>query len=173
LINCAEPRRRILFIEGDLMHKPPPPGWPQMAPGLVYRRPAEAIDWLCDAFGFELRLKVEGEPGQIVHSELTYGQAMIFVNGDARGSGDDGKNFKAGFTSPLDLDGRIHQTLCMFVDDADAHCAHARRRGATIISEPSTHDYGDDYWSDRSYGANDCEGHQWWFMQRLRAEKPR
>jgi uncharacterized glyoxalase superfamily protein PhnB len=140
---------------------------------LFYRRPAEAIDWLCDAFGFEVRLKVEGEPGQIIHSELMYGQAMIMVGGDgSTGAGTD-QPFKALYTSPLDLGGRITGSLCMFVDDADAHCAHARTRGATIISEPSTHDYGDDYWSDRSYGANDCEGHQWWFMQRLRAEKPK
>ena len=31
-----------------------------------------------------------------------------------------------------------------------------------------TTDYGDDYWSDRSYRAMDPEGHQWWFMQRMR-----
>jgi uncharacterized glyoxalase superfamily protein PhnB len=146
-----------------------------MAACLFYRRPAEAIEWLCDAFGFEVRLKVEGEPGQIVHSELVYGGAMIMVGGDAKaGAADDAdKPFKTRYASPLDLDGRINQSLCMFVDDADAHCAHARQRGATILSEPATHDYGDDYWSDRTYGANDCEGHQWWFMQRLRAEKPR
>jgi uncharacterized glyoxalase superfamily protein PhnB len=154
------------------MRQPPPPGWPQIAPCMFYRRPAEAIEWLCDAFGFEVRLKVEGEPGEIVHSELTYGQGMIMVSGGARSVPAD-QPFKAHYASPLDLDGRITQSLCMFVDDADAHCAHARSRGATIISEPSTHDYGDDYWSDRTYGANDCEGHQWWFMQRLRAEKPR
>ena len=154
------------------MHRPPPPGWPQMAACLFYRRPAAAIDWLCDAFGFEVRLKVEGEPGEIVHSELMYGQAMIMVGGDAASAKDD-KPFRRRFASPLDLGDRINQAQCMFVDDVDAHCAHARASGATIISEPETHDYGDDYWSDRSYGANDCEGHQWWFMQRLREEKPR
>jgi uncharacterized glyoxalase superfamily protein PhnB len=98
---------------------------------------------------------------------------MIMVGGDASAPDAEGKPVKRRYASPLDLGDRINQALCMFVDDADAHCAHARARGATIISEPSTHDYGDDYWSDRSYGANDCEGHQWWFMQRLRAEKPR
>jgi uncharacterized glyoxalase superfamily protein PhnB len=155
------------------MHLPPPAGWPQLASCLFYRRPAEAIDWLCDAFGFEVRLKVEGEPGEIVHSELVYGQAMIMVSGDGATSLKDDKPFKARHASPLDLGGRINQALCLFVDDADAHCAHARSRGAEIFSAPATHDYGDDYWSDRTYGANDCEGHQWWFMQRLRAEKPR
>jgi uncharacterized glyoxalase superfamily protein PhnB len=157
------------------MHKPPPAGWPQMALCMFYRRPAAAIDWLCEAFGFEVRLKVEGEPGQIVHSELVYGGAMIMVGGDANAGADTDaeKPFKARYASPLDLGGKINQALCMFVDDADAHCAHARQRGATILSEPATHDYGDDYWSDRSYGALDCEGHQWWFMQRVRDEKPK
>ena len=40
--------------------------------------------------------------------------------------------------------------------------------GARIIDEPSVHDYGEDYWTDRSYGAVDPEGHMWWFTQRLR-----
>ena len=157
------------------MHKPPPKGWPQLSVGLHYRDPAAAIDWLCEAFGFEVRLKVEGEPGRIVHSELTYGEALVMVGGDAAYAGEPepGREFKAGDASPLDLGGRLHQSLCLFVDDADAHCEHARAHGARICSEPATHDYGDDYWTDRSYGAYDCEGHLWWFMTRLRDEKPK
>jgi uncharacterized glyoxalase superfamily protein PhnB len=153
-----------------MAHQPPPPGWPQIAASLFYRDPARAIDWLADAFGFEVRLKVEGEPGQIVHSELVYGQGMIMVSG-AHAAGDvveAGREWKAGHASPLDLGGRVNQSLCMFVDDAEAHCANARAHGAEIFSEPAVHDYGDDYWSDRSYGARDLEGHPWWFMQRLR-----
>ena len=153
------------------MRRAPPPGWPQMAACLFYRRPAEAIDWLCAAFGFEVRLKVEGEGGQIVHSELTYGQAMIMVSGtDAAAA--PGLEFKAAHASPLDLDGRLNQSLCLFVDDVDAHCAQARGQGARVYAEPAVHDYGDDYWADRCYGASDCEGHQWWFMQRVREEDP-
>jgi uncharacterized glyoxalase superfamily protein PhnB len=48
------------------------------------------------------------------------------------------------------------------------HCAHARVHGAQIFEEPATHGYGADYWSDRSYGAVDPEGHLWWVTQRLR-----
>jgi uncharacterized glyoxalase superfamily protein PhnB len=55
-----------------------------------------------------------------------------------------------------------------YVDDADAHCAHARARGARILEEPASHDYGDDYWADRAYGALDPEGHTWWVTQRVR-----
>ena len=152
------------------MHKPPPAGWPQMSASLYYREPAAAIDWLCEAFGFDVRLKVEGEPGEIVYSELVYGGAQVSVSASAR-PGDHfepGREFKARHASPLDLDGRNTQALCMFVDDADAHCAHARASGARILKEPEDHDYGAEYWTDRSYEAEDPEGHRWWFTQRLR-----
>jgi len=56
----------------------------------------------------------------------------------------------------------------LFVDDVDSHCAHAKANGALIIDEPKVHDYGEDYWTDRTYGATDIEGHLWWITQRLR-----
>lgn len=158
------------------MHNPPPAGWPQMAACLFYREPAAAIDWLCEAFGFEIRLKVEGErPGEIVHSELMYGGAMIMVSGSAKSgaAGEPDKDFKTAYASPPDLGGRVNQSLCLFVDDVEAHCARARARGATVYAEPATQDYGEDYWADRGYGACDVEGHLWWFMQRVRDEAPR
>ena len=73
--------------------------------------------------------------------------------------------------SPKALDGANTQTLCVYVDDVDAHCERARKAGAKIVQEPETHDYGDDYWSDRSYECIDLEGHHWWFMQRMREQE--
>ncbi len=69
--------------------------------------------------------------------------------------------------SPKSLGGATTQSIMIFVDDADAHCAHARTRGAIIVEEPKTYDYGADHWTDRSYGARDPEGHLWWIAQRL------
>ena len=69
--------------------------------------------------------------------------------------------------SPRSIGGAVSQGLCLFVDDVDAHCAQARSAGAVIGQEPSTQDYGEDYWVDRSYRALDPEGHHWWFMQRI------
>src|SRR4051812_49173427 len=157
------------------MPKPPPTGCPQLTASLFYREPAKAIAWLAEAFGFEVQLKVEGEPGEIVYSELVYGGAQVSVSGSARPGEtfERGREFKATQASPLDVGGLNTQALCLYVDDADAHCAHARAHGATIYAEPATHDYGDDYWSDRSYGATDCEGHRWWFMHRLRDKAAR
>jgi uncharacterized glyoxalase superfamily protein PhnB len=43
-------------------------------------------------------------------------------------------------------------------EDIDAHCAHARAASATIVTEPATQFYG-----DRTYRAQDPEGHIWTF----------
>jgi uncharacterized glyoxalase superfamily protein PhnB len=145
--------------------KPTPGDWPRMSSAVVYLDAVAAIQWLCGAFGFEVRLKVEGEQGQIVHSELTYGEGLIMVSQETTQSE---RRWKSTMRSPKSLNGATTQSIMFFVDDAEAHCAHARAHGAQIIEEPATHDYGPDYWSDRSYGAIDPEGHVWWITQRLR-----
>ena len=144
--------------------KPTPAGWPRISPGLYYRDAAKMIDWLCAAYGFEVRLKVEGEGGSIAHSELTLGDGLIMVGEERSGAA---QRFDTDVLSPIGADCNT-QNLMVFVDDVDAHCAHARASGARIVSEPELHDYGDDYWADRSYGAIDPEGHLWWFTQRIR-----
>jgi uncharacterized glyoxalase superfamily protein PhnB len=144
--------------------KPTPPGWPRISSSLVYRDAAKMVDWLCEAFGFEVRLKVEGEAGRIEHSELTYGDGLIMVGYERQGAD---ARFGTPSLSPLTAGG-VTQALLVHVDDVDAHCARARAAGAVIVSEPAVHDYGEDYWADRSYGALDPEGHLWWFSQRIR-----
>lgn len=151
--------------------KPAPAGWPRMSSSVYYDDPHAAIDWLCRAFGFEVRLKVEGDGGEIVHSELVYGDGMVMVGGTAgKGSHEEpgAQEYRRHHKSPKSLDRANTQSICIFVDDVDAHCANAKKHGAAVYREPTTSDYGDDYWADRSYGARDPEGHQWWFMQRMR-----
>jgi uncharacterized glyoxalase superfamily protein PhnB len=147
-----------------------PEGWPRISSAIFYDDAAAAIDWLCKAFGFEVRLKVEGEGGRIEHSELTYGEGLIMV-GSTGGKSE--RPIPLPCKSPRALGGTNTQTLCVCVDDADAHAGHARAAGAKIVEPPATHDYGEDYWSDRTYRAEDLEGHQWFFMQRVREQKPR
>jgi uncharacterized glyoxalase superfamily protein PhnB len=142
--------------------RPPPPDWPRISPSLFYEDAARAIDWLCEAFGFEVRLKVETGDGGIAHSELTYGEGVVMVGASGR---------RVGLKSPRALDGASTQALMVYVDDVEAHCQRAQAAGAKIIGEIKTSDYGEDYWSDRSYEAEDCEGHRWYFAQRLRSPK--
>jgi len=136
-------------------------------PCLRYRDAPAAIDWLCRAFGFEVRLKIEGEGGVIEHSELVYGDGLIMVGSVGKRPG------REWCASPRSLGGKNTQSLCLYVDDVDAHCAAARAAGARIAEEPRTDDYGEEYGAHRSYGAVDPEGHHWWFMTRVRAPAPR
>lgn len=151
--------------------KKPPEGWPRISSCLFYRDPAAAIPWLCRAFGFEVRLKVEGDGGRIEHSELEFGEGLIMVGGAGPEYVAAGKSWRAQSASPQTLQGRNTQSLCVHVDDVDAHCLRARAAGARIFYEPKNSDYGDDFWEDRSYGAIDLEDHQWWFIQRIRNPK--
>jgi uncharacterized glyoxalase superfamily protein PhnB len=139
--------------------KPTPKGWPRFASALFYEDAATAIDWLCRAFDFQIRIKVEGEGGSITHSELEFGDGLIMVSGVSR----DKRH-----ASPRALEGANTQSLVVQVDDVDAHCARARAAGAKILSEPVVTDYGPEYWADRCYEAEDPEGHRWWFAQRVR-----
>ncbi|MBK8256537.1 MAG: VOC family protein [Polyangiaceae bacterium] len=145
--------------------KEAPKGWPRISSCLFYNDAAKAIDWLCDVFGFEVRLKVEGEGGRIEHSELVYGDGLIMV-GSAGGHSDRKRPLPCG--SPQSVGGINTQALLIQVENVDEHCARARAKGATIVEEPTTHDYGDDYWADRVYQAQDLEGHVFWFSHRVR-----
>lgn len=145
--------------------KKPPQGWPRISSALFYDDATAAIDWLCKVFGFEVRVRVEGEDGRIEHSELTFDEGLIMV-GQAGGKSERVTRLRT--QSPRSLDGVNTQSLCVFVDDVDAHFARARAAGASIIEEPTTNDYGPEYWTDRSYQVLDLEGHIWFFMQRLR-----
>ncbi|HVO46863.1 MAG TPA: VOC family protein [Steroidobacteraceae bacterium] len=143
----------------------PPQGWPRISCSVYYEDPARAIDWVVDAFGFEVRLKVVGDGGRIEHSELTLGGGLIMIGDAAKAAA----RSRVPLPTPKALGGANTQQMCIYVDDVDAHCARARAAGAKITHEPATTDYGDDYWTDRYYEAEDPEGHRWYFMQRLRS----
>jgi uncharacterized glyoxalase superfamily protein PhnB len=142
---------------------PPPKGWPRISSGLYYQDAGKAIDWVCNAFGFEVQIRVEGAGGAIVHSELVFGGGLVMVSEAARDL--DRWPYRK---DPRSIDFANTQNLMVFVDDAKAHCERARGAGATITREPKVSDYGEDYWSDLAYEAEDLGGHRWWFTQRLR-----
>ena len=148
-----------------------PPGWPRVSPSLYYQDPRQAIDWLCDTFGFEVRLKVEGEGGRIEHSELTFGDDGLIMVGGVGGDPSAAHPEAVHRQSPRMLGGANTQNLMLYVDDVEAHCERARKAGAKILMAPETHDYGEEYWADRIYEVEDLEGHHWWFSQRMRTLK--
>jgi uncharacterized glyoxalase superfamily protein PhnB len=126
-----------------------PPTSTNIYPTLRYRDAQAAIDWLCDAFGFQKVMVVPGESGTIAHAELSLGDGVIMVGsfrtGDAKPSG----------TLPM---GAEDHGICIFVDDPDVHYARAQAAGADIAREIANTDYG-----SRGYSARDLEGHMWTF----------
>ncbi len=147
--------------------KPAPADWPRLSSAVFYDDPARAIDWLRDAFGFTVRVKIESAPGVIEHSELDYGGALVMVGAANKGERE-GDEPGPKRVSPKNIAGRGTQALMIHVEDVEAHCRRAREHGAVIVREPATSDYGEEWFVDRSYGCTDVEGHFWWFSQRLR-----
>ena len=121
-------------------------------PTIRYNDTAAAIEWLCEAFGFEKHLVVPGEDGTIVHAQLVFGNGMVML-GSARTS-----EFDRLQKPPSALSGAVSQSPYIIVDDADKHYARAVAAAAEIVIEIKDEDYG-----GRGYSCRDPEGHVWNF----------
>lgn len=120
----------------------------RVIPVLAYPDVNQAAEWLCDAFGFTIRLRIGShrvqlnvEDGAVIVRELRPGEFDV-----ARGVG---------------------HSVMIRVEDADAHCERAKARGARITQEPVTHPYG-----ERQYNAEDFAGHSWTFSQSVADKHP-
>ena len=123
-----------------------------IVPSLRYRDAPAAIEWLCEAFGFEKHLVVPGEDGMIAHAQLVCGNGMIML-GSAR---DD--EFGA-LQQPMETpDSPVPQSVYAIVDDVDAHYTRAAATGARVVMPPEDQDYG-----GRLYACRDPEGNLWNF----------
>jgi uncharacterized glyoxalase superfamily protein PhnB len=121
-------------------------------PGLRYRNAPAAIEWLCNAFGFEKHLVVPGENGTIAHAQLTFGNGMIML-----GSIKDNESNRL-MKLPDEIGGAETQSAYVVVPDADAHYTRAKAAGAEILIDIKDESYG-----GRGYGCRDLEGHIWYF----------
>lgn len=110
-------------------------------PVLAYPDANQAAMWLCEAFGFSIRLRVDNHRVQ-----LNVGDGAVIVR--------EPRPYEMG--APLGLG----HSITVRVEDADSHCRRARGCGAQIIQEPLTHPYG-----ERQYTAQDPAGHSWTFSQ--------
>jgi uncharacterized glyoxalase superfamily protein PhnB len=130
-----------------------PPDTPRITPHLFYDDVGAAIDWLVTAFGFEVRLRMTDDDGNVVHGDLEVADSLVMI-----GLAEENDAWE----SPRTLLGKITQRLYIYVDDVDAHCERARNAGATIFREVA-----DQFYGDRVYECIDPEGHRWKFAQHL------
>jgi uncharacterized glyoxalase superfamily protein PhnB len=125
--------------------------FPSLSSAICYLDPRAALAFLEEAFGFEVSMLIEDGEGNIAHSEMRFGEAVVMI----------GNEWSADHKSPKSLGGKNTQTVHIQVTtDVDAHCERARAAGFEIIVEPETQFYG-----DRTYRCRDPEGHIWTVAQ--------
>jgi len=137
---CAE-RDRVPHEQIDIA---------RLSLGIYYARPAAAARWLAQVFGFESVEDLPDGPDPLPESE--YGHPWIeFRLGNA-------------VLNVFKLDGeRIGEVRThvpwVYVDDLEAHFAHAKGNGASIVEE--IHPYP----GSSVYLADDLEGNRWTFSK--------
>jgi uncharacterized glyoxalase superfamily protein PhnB len=110
-------------------------------PVLAYPDVNQAAAWLCDVFGFSVRLRIGSHRVQ-----LNVGEGAVIVR-EMR---------------PSEVNAMLGtgHSVTVRVEDADSHCRRAKEHGARITQEPVTHPYG-----ERQYNAEDFSGYSWTFSQ--------
>lgn len=122
-------------------------------PCLRYRDAQAAIDWLCDAFGFEKQAVYAHPDGSIAHAQLTFGKGMIMI-----GSIDAESEWGRFIKQPDQIGGAETQSAYVIVEDTDAVYERAKKAGATIVIDIKFENYG-----GRGFSCRDPEGHLWSF----------
>ena len=116
-----------------------------VVPVLIYPDVRQAVEWLGAAFGFVECVRI----GENHRAQLAFGDGALII-------GDERHDRRA------PRPGEVTASVLVRVDDARAHCEHAREHGAEIVSEPTDFEYG-----ERQYEAEDPFGHQWTFTETL------
>jgi uncharacterized glyoxalase superfamily protein PhnB len=122
------------------LHERPPKEIAPLSIALYYEDPVAAARWLQRVF--QLRSWtgiIDNEEGQWIELHHRNVAILVFALEGKRG-------------------GAVTHEPWVYVDDLDAHFAHARTEGATIVSEIHQHGY-------RAYTAEDLDGRRWTFAQ--------
>jgi uncharacterized glyoxalase superfamily protein PhnB len=121
-----------------------------VVPVLIYPDVRAAVAWLTEAFGFAERVRI----GENHRAQMRVGDGAVIV-ADVR------------HDRLPPRPGESTHSVLVRVDDARAHCEHARAHGAQILMEPTDFEYG-----ERQYHAEDLAGHQWTFSETLADTAP-
>ena len=121
-------------------------------PTMRYKDAPAAIDFLCNAFGFEKQMVHQKDDGTVVHAQLTFVNSMIMV-----GSEKDNEFGKL-VGPPLDGLNTMSPYVILADDKIKAHYEQAKAAGANIVYELKAEDYG-----GKAYSCKDPEGYLWNF----------
>jgi uncharacterized glyoxalase superfamily protein PhnB len=107
-------------------------------PVLSYPDVGAAADWLCNPFGFRIRLRIGNHRIQLKAGD----GCIVLAEGNV----------------PADT----AHVVMVRVPDADSHHNRARQHGAQILSPPTDFPYG-----EGQYDTKDFAGHRWKFTQSI------
>ncbi len=111
-------------------------------PELAYQDVGAAIDWLCRAFGFTLRLRIGNHRAQ-----LNVGDGAVVLTEQRV---DDAE------------DSRSRSAVLVRVENVNRTHERAQQQGARILRPPADHPYG-----ERQFTAEDLAGHRWTFSESI------
>jgi PhnB protein len=117
-----------------------------MAPYLVVKDAAKAIEFYKKAFNAKEIEQMPGPGGKIMHAELQIGDNIVML-------ADEFPEMKC--LSPQTLNG-TPVSIFMYVQDVDKAYDQAIKAGATVEREPA-----DMFWGDRFGAMVDPFGHKW------------
>ena len=133
-----------------------PPG--TVIPTFFHEDVAQAIDWLCAAFGFKERFRY-GPAEDVAAAQLAAGDGVIMLGMSRAGQSPDWGD-AAACQSPRV--GEVNVVTSVHVHDVDQHFKRAKEFGARIVHEPETFEFG-----ERQYTAEDLAGYRWAFSQSI------
>jgi PhnB protein len=105
--------------------KPIPDGYHTITPYIVVEGAAKFIEFLKQAFGGKVEVRMDMPGGMVGHAEVRLGDSMLML-GDASAQ------------NPAQSAG-----IYLYVPDVDAKHRRALAAGATSVVEPATQFYGD------------------------------
>lgn len=120
-------------------------------PTTKYRDVHAAVEWSCRVLGFENRLTVEADNGDIAHTQLTLSDVMVMPSTES------GNQFGRLQRSAESL-GVVSQSSSITIDGVDEHYTHSVEVGAEIVVEICDADY-----SSRLNSCRDAQGQLWNF----------
>jgi PhnB protein len=117
--------------------KPIPDGYHSITAGMNIKNADKAIEWFQKVFNAELKVKMPGPDGKIVHCEMKIGDSILMLGEAVR--------------DPVH---NLHAML--YVTDSDAAFKRAVDNGATV-KRPMA----DMFWGDRAGSVVDPFGNEW------------
>lgn len=125
------------------MPTPVPKGFGTVRPFLKVADAAKQIEFLQKAFAAQITFRMNGPNGSLIHAEAKIGDSMLMIGQAPPGQ-------------------EMRSMINLYVPDIDASYRSALAAGATSIREPA-----DQFYGDRSGGARDVLGNEWWMATHI------